>query len=157
MPVQKSLETYWRRHVFQAIHFNIKHLFIPLIVYLFIYLFIHLFYSIFLQSFIYSTFATSFANWIRLEQLFYSFESFSHLPQLMVFYWSLSDSKSPQVSMTILSILADSNNDLVKMASTRPLISKSSTPSTNFLVTVPSSPITIGITVTFMFHCFSIL
>ena len=40
------------------------------------------------------------------------------------------------------------------MVSTRPLISKSSSPCTNPLVTVPSAPITIGITVTFMFHRF---
>ena len=42
------------------------------------------------------------------------------------------------------------------MVSTRPLISKSSSPCTNLLVTVPRAPITIGITITFMFHCFSI-
>ena len=35
--------------------------------------------------------------------LFYSFESFSH--QLMVFHWSVSDSKSPQVFRTLLSIV----------------------------------------------------
>ena len=31
--------------------------------------------------------------------------SFSHLLTLMVFLWSLSDSKSPQVSRTLLGIL----------------------------------------------------
>ena len=40
------------------------------------------------------------------------------------------------------------------MVSTRPLISKSSNPCTNPLVTVPSATIKIGITVTFMFHRF---
>ena len=40
------------------------------------------------------------------------------------------------------------------MVSTRPLISKSSSSCTNPLVTVPSAPITIGNTVTFMFHGF---
>ena len=40
------------------------------------------------------------------------------------------------------------------MVSTRPLISKSSSPFNNPLVTVPKTPITIGITVTFMFHSF---
>ena len=40
------------------------------------------------------------------------------------------------------------------MVSTRPVFSKSSSPSTSHLVTVPRAPITIGITVTFMFHSF---
>ena len=40
------------------------------------------------------------------------------------------------------------------MVSTRPLIFKSSSPCTNSLVTVPSAPITTGITVTFKFHRF---
>ena len=40
----------------------------------------------------------------------------------MVFYWSLSDSKSPQVSKTLLSIRADLKNAEV---STCALISKS--------------------------------
>ena len=38
------------------------------------------------------------------------FQSFSHQRQLVVFHWSLSDSKSPQVSRTLLSILAVFNN-----------------------------------------------
>ena len=50
----------------------------------------------------------------------------------MVFHWSFSDSKSPQVYMTLLSILADLNNAVVWMVSTRPLISKSFSPWTNF-------------------------
>ena len=72
----------------------------------------------------------------------------------MVFLWSLSDSKSPQVSWTIFSILADLNNDVVWMVSTCTLISKSSSPCTNPLMTVPRAPITIGMTVTFMFLSF---
>ena len=72
----------------------------------------------------------------------------------MVFHWSLSNNKSSQVSWTLLNILVDLNNAVVWMASTRPLISKSSSPFTNHLVTVPSVPITIGITVTFMFPSF---
>ena len=77
--------------------------------------------------------------------LFYSFESFSYQRKLMVFHWILSDSKSPQVFMTHLNILADLNNAVV---------SKSSSPIANPLVTLLSAPITAGITVTFMFHSF---
>ena len=72
----------------------------------------------------------------------------------MGFYWSLSDRKSPQVSMTILNILADLNNTVVRMVPTRSLISKSSNPCINRLVTVSSAPVSIDITVTLMFHSF---
>ena len=72
----------------------------------------------------------------------------------MVFHWSSSDSKSPQVSSTLLSILAVLNNAVVSMVSTRPPTSKFSSPFNNPLVTVPKAPITIGIIVTFMFHSF---
>ena len=72
----------------------------------------------------------------------------------MVFYWSLSDSKSPQVARTLLSILDDHNNAVVWMVSTCPLISKSSSPCTNPLVIVLRAAIIIGIIVTFMFHSF---
>ena len=72
----------------------------------------------------------------------------------MVFHWSLSDSKSPQVSRTLLSILAVLNNAVVWVISTRPPTSKSSSPFSNPLVTVPNAPITIGIIVTCMFYSF---
>ena len=72
----------------------------------------------------------------------------------MVFHWSLSDSKSPQVSRTLLSILAVLNNAVVWMVSTRPPTSKSSRPFNNPLVTVPKAPLTIGTIDTFMFHNF---
>ena len=71
----------------------------------------------------------------------------------MVFDWSLSDSKSPQLSRTFLSNLAVLNNSVVWMVSTRPPI-KSSSPFNDPLVTVTKAPITIGIIVTFMFHSF---
>ena len=72
----------------------------------------------------------------------------------MVFHWRLSDSKSPQVSRTLLSILAVFNNAVVWMVSTRLPTSKSSRPFNNLLFTVLKAPITIGIIVTFMFHNF---
>ena len=86
--------------------------------------------------------------------LFYSFDSFSHQRLLMVFHWSLRDSKFPQVSRTLLSILDDLNNVVVRMVFTHPLIFTSSSPSIDPLVTVPRAPLTIGITVTFMFNSF---
>ena len=83
-----------------------------------------------------------------------SFESFSHQLQSMVSPWRLSDSKCSQASRTFLSILTDLNNVVVWMVSTRPLISKSSSLCINPLVTVPRAPITIYITVTFIFYGF---
>ena len=82
---------------------------------------------------------------------YYSLRAF---PISMVFPWSLSDSISPQVSSTLLSILAVLNNAVIWMISTRPPTSKSSSPFSNPLVTVPNAPITIGITATCMFHSF---
>ena len=72
----------------------------------------------------------------------------------MVFYWSLNDYKSSQVSRTLLSILAVLNNDVVWMVSTRPPTCKFSSLFNNPLVTVLKAPINIGIIVTFMFHRF---
>ena len=72
----------------------------------------------------------------------------------MVFHWRLSDSKSPQVSRTLLSIQAVFNNAVVSMVSTRPPTSKYSRPFNNPLVTVPKALITIGIIVTFVFQSF---
>ena len=72
----------------------------------------------------------------------------------MVLHWSLSDSKSPQVSRARLRILAVLSNAVVWIVSTRPPISKSSRPFNNPLVIVPKAPITIGTIVTFMFHSF---
>ena len=74
----------------------------------------------------------------------------------MVFHLGLSDSKSLQVSRTLLTILADLNNAVIWMVSTYPLIPKSSSPFINPLVTVPRAPIIISIIVTFMFHIFLI-
>ena len=81
-------------------------------------------------------------------------QNFSHQRKLMVFHWRLSDSKLPQVSRTLLSILAVFNNAVVWIVSIRSPTSKSSKPFHNPFVTVPKALITIGIIVTFMFHCF---
>ena len=72
----------------------------------------------------------------------------------MVFHWRLSNSKSPQVSRTPLSIPADLNNAVVWKVSTRPPTSKSSRPFKNLLITVPKAPVTIIIIFTFIFHSF---
>ena len=69
----------------------------------------------------------------------------------MVCQWSLYDSKSPQVSRTLLSFLAVVNNVVVWMFYTRPLISKFTSPFNNPWETVQKAPITNGIIVTFMF------
>ena len=114
--------------------------------------FIFYFYSFFF--FFFFSFRIYYFSVLVSLLLFNLFESFSHQRKLMVFHWILSDSKTPQVSRTLLSILDDPNNTVVGMLLTRPLISKSSCPNTNPLLTVPSALIIIGITVTFMFHTF---
>ena len=66
-------------------------------------------------------------------------------------YWSLGDSKSPQVSKTLVCIVAV----LIMLYFVgSPIVFVFSTLFTNSLVIVPSAPIIIGITVTFMFHSF---
>ena len=72
----------------------------------------------------------------------------------MVFHRSLSDSKSLQVSRTFPSIQVDLNNAVVWMVSARLSIFNSSSFLTKLLETIPSTPITIGITVTFIFDSF---
>ena len=68
--------------------------------------------------------------------------------------YSLSDSMSPHVSRTLLSILADFNDAVVWIFSTRPFNSKSSSLCNNPLVTLSRVTITISITITFMFYNF---
>ena len=79
-------------------------------------------------------------------------QRFSHQCYRMVFHWSLSDSKSPQVSKTRLRILAVLSNAVIWIVSTRSPTSKSSRPFNNPLVILPKVPITIGTIVTFMFQ-----
>ena len=89
--------------------------------------------------------------------IIFSFESFSHQRKMIVFQWSLRDSKSPQVSRIFHRIQGDLNNAVVWMISIRPLITMSSSPSTKSLVTVASAPIIISIIVPFMLLIFSLL
>ena len=72
----------------------------------------------------------------------------------MVFHWSLSDIKSPQVHRTLLSILTVLNDAVVWMVSTHPPTTFSFSSLYNTFVTVLKAPITIGIIVSFMFHFF---
>ena len=69
----------------------------------------------------------------------------------MVSYWSLNDNMSPQVSRTLISILADPNKVVDWIVSTCPLISISCL-FINHLRIISNAPIIVGIIVTFMFH-----
>ena len=74
--------------------------------------------------------------------IIYTLRVFHNSFRWWFFHWSLSDSKFPQISRTLLSILAvlnSSSNFQVPQSFNNPL------------VTVPKVPIPIGIIVTFMF------
>ena len=95
------------------------------------------------------------------ELNFYLYFSLSFVLSLSKEFWNVelaemlgSAEQSPQVSRSLLGIWLDLNNAVVWMVSACPLISKSYSPFTKTLGIVPSAPITIGITITFMFHCF---
>ena len=97
---------------------------------------------------------SKFVIYIRLHHIIiiiiiiiYSFRVF-HIN----FSWSLSDSKSRQVSWTLLSILAVLNNAVIWMVSTCSRTSKSCSRFNNPVVTAPKAPITIDTIVTFMFY-----
>ena len=79
---------------------------------------------------------------------------FSHQHLLMVFHLNLRDGNSSQGSRTLLSILADINNAVVWMASTRPPIFQFFSLLYKPLGTAPRAPITIAVTVCMMFHSF---
>ena len=51
--------------------------------------------------------------WLALLLLLLFLASFPHHRKLMVFHWSLSDSKSPQVPRSLINILANFNNALI--------------------------------------------
>ena len=71
---------------------------------------------------------------------------------LLVFLISLSDSKSPQDSRTLLSTILDLNSVVIWMVLILPLISNSFSLLSKHFVTDPRTPATIGITVTFIFY-----
>ena len=73
----------------------------------------------------------------------------------MVFHWSLSDSKSPQISRTRLRILAVLSNVVVWIVSTRPPTSKSFRPFNNPLVIVPNASIIIIIIISLLVSFFT--
>ena len=70
----------------------------------------------------------------------------------MVFHWSPSDSKSTQVSRTLLSIISDLNNAVAWTLSTRLPISHSSRSLAKPSGIIPSTQNIVGITVTFMLY-----
>ena len=80
--------------------------------------------------------------------------SFFYHRLLVVFHWVLRDCKSPKISRTLLSILADFNNAIIWFVSIRSPIPNSSSPLSKLLVTVPSTPNTICITDTLIFYSF---
>ena len=84
---------------------------------------------------------------------YYLHLSFSHQLTLLVLQWSFSDSNSPQLPRTLLTILALRNNVVVWMI---PLVRQLSSPAIPLtpLVTVTNALITIGMIVTCIFHSF---
>ena len=74
----------------------------------------------------------------------------------MVYHWSFSDWKSPQVSATVLTILSDLNNAVLRMVSSCHLISMSSNSFTNSLEIDLTASTIICMTVNFTFHIYFI-
>ena len=72
----------------------------------------------------------------------------------MIFHRNLSDIKSPQVSGTLRSILADFNNSLVWIVPACPSISNFDSPFSKPSETIPSTPITFVVTFVLMFQSF---
>ena len=135
--------------------------------YLFGFLFLLSFF--FLLSIPLSRFIWSSRSTVRLDRAFYTFLNsviyslggayrkvflLSIQAIAMFFTTALADNlpmenNSPQVSLTLLGILADLNNAVVTLVSPIPLISKFSSPFINPLLTVTSAPNTISINVHF--------
>ena len=128
----------------------------------FAFLLLKIFIQLFFFSFLFLFFFLVIFVLIILVYYYYYYyylliESFSHQRKLMVFHWRLSDSKSLQVSRNLLSILTVFNNAVVLIVSTRPPTFKSSSPSSNPLVTVPKAPITIGMIYLFIYYYYYLL
>ena len=113
----------------------------------------------FLQhSFVSSSFLDLLRCSFHFLNYYYYYYYYYYFTHLRVFHISVSWWFSTGVWVTaslltfpgLFSIMADFNNAVVWMVSTRPLISKSSISFTNPLTTVPSSPYTIGIIITFV-------
>ena len=83
------------------------------------------------------------------------FALISHARKVMAFHWSLSDSKCPQVSRTLLNIRVDFSSAVVEVVLVL-LISGSLSLFIRFFGIVPRAKTTIGITVIFyiplLFH-----
>ena len=86
----------------------------------------------------------------------YSWTVFHSIVSWVSFTEVCSDSKSSQVSRTLLNILNDLNDAVVCIVSTRVIIFKSSSSCIDPLLTVPRAPIKTAFTVTFMFDRFLI-
>ena len=78
------------------------------------------------------------------------FTRFSYQHYLIVFYWYLSDSRSPQVTRTLLSILVGLNNAVVTIVLIHPQFSISSNLLTNVFGTVQIALAITVITITLM-------
>ena len=121
----------------------------------FFFLFVHSILSDFISFIFLSFYLPRFflASQFFISNLIFSilFTPWEFFTSVMLFYWSLSDSKAPQVSRTLLNILADLNNAAVWMVSPSLLVSKSSSPFNNPLVTVQKPPSTIDIMVKYKF------
>ena len=93
---------------------------------------------------------------LLLLLLIYSFESFWHQHLVVVFYWDLSDSKSPQISRTLLSIFGRSwlccLDSLHSCSYFRFFLSLY-----QFLVTVPSTMVSPSLSWCIVFCCFLLL
>ena len=112
-------------------------------------------FNLFISISIYSCQYHQVINWFWCFMYFYFLDKvLSNTIIILLIHRSPSDCMSPQVCRTLLSILADSTNAVVWRASTRPILSKSSNPRTNPLVTVSSVSVTISVIVTNMFHSF---
>ena len=80
-----------------------------------------------------------FCHWVNINHYYYYYYYYLLFERFyqMVFHWSLSDSKSPQVSRTRLSILAVLSDAVIWIVSTRLPTSKYSRPFNNPSVIVP--------------------